>query len=140
MTSFIQPSFPARHAGVERLEAGATAVRAMRLRFDSTKGLSAMLLAAMVSALVVVADQLMDSWADGHLMVAWVSLWLVAFTALAIFAGAARKLAVTMMNALDDWSHRVARRRADARLWAIARSDPRVMADLDAAMAHSTDR
>jgi predicted DNA-binding protein (UPF0278 family) len=33
----------------------------MRGGFDSTKGLSAMLLAAMVSALVVVADQLIET-------------------------------------------------------------------------------
>ena len=79
-----------------------------------------MLLAAMVSALVVVADQLIDTWADGHLMVAWIALWLVGFAALALFAGAARKLAVTVVSALDAWSVRVAKARADERLWAIA--------------------
>jgi hypothetical protein len=96
-----------------------------------------MLLAAMVSALLVVADQLMNTWADGHLMVAWVALWLVGFAALAVFAGAARKLAVTVVRWLDAWSVRVAKARADERLWAIAKSDPRVMADLTAAMARS---
>ena len=45
------------------------------VRYDAAKGLSAMLLAAMVSALVVVADQLIDTWADGHLLAAWVALW-----------------------------------------------------------------
>jgi hypothetical protein len=96
-----------------------------------------MLLAAMVSALVVVANQLMDTWVDGHLMMAWVALWVVGFAALAVFAGSARKLAVTAMSALDAWSERVARARADERLWRIAQSDPRVMADLNAAMARS---
>ena len=139
MTSFIQPRYPAPHAGVERLESAATAVQAMRRGFDMTKGLSAMLLAAMVSAMVVVADQLMDTWADGHLMVAWVSLWLVGFATLAVFAGAARKLAVTAVGALDAWSQRVAKSRADARLWTIAKSDPRVMADLNAAFMRDAD-
>ena len=92
-----------------------------------------MLLAAMVSALVVVADQLIDTWADGHLMVAWIALWVVGFSAIAIFAGAARKLAATAVGALDAWSQRVAKNRADERLWVIAKSDPRVMADLNAA-------
>ena len=133
MTSFIQPSYPAHHLGVDRFEAAALAVRGLRRGFDSTKGLSAMLLAAMVSSLVVVADQLMDTWADGHMLVAWVALWLVGFAAVAVFAGAARKLAVTAVSALDAWSQRVARARSDARLWAIAQSDPRVMADLNAA-------
>ena len=103
--------------------------------YDSATGLSAMLLAAMVSALVVVADQLIGTWADGHLMVAWIALWVVGFATLAIFGGAARKLALTALSALDAWSERVAQDRADKRLWLIAQSDARVMADLKAAMA-----
>lgn len=110
---------------------------APRSGLDSTKGLSAMLLAAMVSALVVVADQLMDTWADGHLMVAWVALWVVGFSALAVFAGAARKLAQVAVGPLDAWSVRIAKARADKRLWAIAKSDSRVMADLTAAIARN---
>lgn len=103
--------------------------------FDSTTGLSAMLLAAMVSALVVVADQLIETWVDGHLMMAWIALWVVGFTALAVFGGAARKLAFTAIGALDAWSARIAQKRADERLWLIAQSDARVMADLTAAMS-----
>lgn len=137
MTSFIQPSFPTQHPGVVRMESAAAALGELGRGFNSTKSLSAMLLAAMVSALVVVADQLIETWADGRLMVAWIALWLVGFAALALFAGAARKLAVTVVGALDAWSVRVAKARADERLWAIARTDPRVMADLTAAMSRS---
>lgn len=71
-----------------------------RRGFNGARGLSAMLLAAMVSALLVVADQLISAWADGHLMVAWVALWLVGFSAIALFADAANKLASTVMAAL----------------------------------------
>ncbi|WP_296447090.1 hypothetical protein [Rhodoferax sp. UBA5149] len=134
MASFIHASYSAQHPGVARFESAAHAVGTMRRGFDSTKGLSAMLLAAMVSALVVVADQLIETWADGHLMVAWIAVWLIGFAALAVFAGSARKFAVTIVSSLDAWSARVAQRRADARLWAIAKTDPRVMADLSAAM------
>lgn len=137
MASFIQPSYPTQHPGVVRIESAVGAMSAMRRGFDSTKGLSAMLLAAMVSALVVVADQLIETWADGHLMVAWVALWLVGFAALAMFGGAARKLAAAAVDALDAWSARVARARADERLWAMASTDPRVMADLTAAMSRN---
>lgn len=104
---------------------------------DSAKGLSAMLLAAMVSALVVVADQLIETWADGHLMAAWVALWLVGFSAIAIFGGAARKLALAAVAALDVWSQQIAKNRAQKRLWLIAKTDARVMADLTAAMARN---
>ena len=137
MTTFIQPPFSTRHAGVERMESVAGALQG---GFNSTKSLSGMLLAAMVSALVVVADQLIDTWAEGHLMLAWITLWVVGFAAVAVFAGAARTLSVTVVRALDAWSARVALRRADARLWASALADPRVMADLTAARARSQQK
>ena len=130
MTSFIQPSFPTQHMGVARIE---SAVKSLQGDFDSTKGLTAMLLAAMVSSLVVVADQWVNTWADGHLMVAWASLWLVGFVALGLFAGAARNVAQSAVSSLNAWSRRVAQQRADERMWVIAKSDPRVMADLMAA-------
>lgn len=110
MASFIQPNHSARHLGVARLE---STVGMMRRGFDSTKGLSAMLLAALVSALVVVADQLIDTWADGHLMLAWVALWLVSFATLAVFSGAARQLAATVVHALDVGSRWFAQARVD---------------------------
>lgn len=137
MTRFIQPSFPTEHPGVVRIESAAKALGDMRRNFSSTKGLSAMLLAAMVAALVVVADQLIDTWADGHLLAAWVALWVVGFAAVAVFAGSARQLARTVVGALDAWSERIAKKRADERLWAIAQTDPRVMADLTAAITRS---
>jgi hypothetical protein len=134
MTSFVQPSFPTQHPGVVRIEAAVDKVQAMRRDFDGTRGLSVMLLAAMAAALVVVADQLIETWVDGHLLVAWVALWLVAFAALALFSTLARNLAVKVVDALNAWSERVARARADARLWQIALTDPRLMADLNAAI------
>lgn len=137
MSSLLHPSFAARHAGQTRTASAGAAIRGLRRGFDSTKGLSAMLLAAMVSALIVVAEQVLDTWTDGHLMVAWIALWLIGFAALALFAGAARNLAATVVTALDAWSQRVAQSRADARLWAIAQTDPRIMADLMAVMTRN---
>jgi hypothetical protein len=137
MTSFIQPSYSPHHQGAERLESALVAVRTMRRGFDSTKGLAFMLLAAMVSALVVVADQLIETWADGHLLAVWVALWLVGFVALAVFLAPARNLAGATIRALNGWSRRLAQIRADERLWALAKADPRVMAELDAARARS---
>lgn len=133
MANSMTSSYSAAQAGGRTNSAGNKA--GVRTRFDSTKGLSSMLLAAMVSALVVVADRLIDTWADGHLLAAWVALWAVGFAALAVFSGAARKLAASAVVALDKWSQRVAQNRADERLWAIAQADPRVMADLQMAIA-----
>ena len=134
MTSFIQPSFPLQHPGVVRVEAAVDAVRTLGKGFDSTRSLSVMLLAAMVSALVVVADQLIDTWADGHLFAAWVAFWMIGFAVMAMCAAPARRLTARALGALNAWSARTAIARADARLWKIAQADPRVMADLNAAL------
>ena len=64
----------------------------------------------------------------------WVGLWAVAFVALAVFANTARQLAARIKAGLDGWSRRLAEARADERLWAMARVDSRVMADLQQAM------
>ena len=41
------------------------------------------------------------------------------------------------MGALDAWSANMAKRRADERLWSIAQTDPRMMADLQSALTRS---
>jgi len=111
--------------------------RQMRRRFDGTRGLAALMLGAVVAALVVVADQVVDTWVDGHLMAMWVILWAVAFGAAGVFAGSARRAAAGVIAAADAWSARMARQRADARLWAAAQHDPRVMADIMAAQTRA---
>lgn len=99
-------------------------------RRGSARGLAALLLAAVVSSLVVVADQLISTWADGHLFLAWVILWAVVFAGMALFADAARRAAGSLMSQLDQWAKAQADKRADARLWAMAKQDPRLMSDL----------
>lgn len=134
MTSFVHVEHPTTHPGVERIEALLAAAAAFRRSFDGTKRLAYVLLAAMVAALVVVAEQLIDTWADGHLMAAWVLLWLVAFAAMAVLAPTAKHVSLRLLRALDTWSRRLARQRADDRLWDLAQKDPRVMADLRVAI------
>ena len=89
-----------------------------------------MLLAAAVSTLVLLAEQIGGAWTDGDLFMGWVVMWVVVFASLALLAGTARDLAGRLMAGLDGWSRSVARSRADARMWRIAQADPRVMADL----------
>lgn len=99
----------------------------------SARGLAAMLLAGMVAALVVVADRVINTWADEHLFLAWVVLWALVFAALALLAGVARELAQRLLRSLDGWSRTLAQARAEARLWDMARTDPRLMSELVAA-------
>jgi hypothetical protein len=62
-----------------------------------------------------------------------VLLWVVAFAALALLAPTTRYFSRNLVGALDAWSRRMARERADERLWELAQKDSRVMADLRAA-------
>ena len=50
----------------------------------------------MVSALLVVANQVIDTWTEGHLLAAWMVLWLVAFAALALLTAPARRAGVAL--------------------------------------------
>lgn len=108
-------------------------------RFDGSRGLATMLLAAAVAALVVLADQMIGTWADGHLFLGWVALWVVIFAGSALFAGTARRVAGSTLSALDSWSHSLAEARAEARLWDLARTDPRLKAELLQARARQAD-
>jgi hypothetical protein len=101
---------------------------------ESARGLALMLLAAVVAAMVVLADRLINTWADGHLFLAWVALWVVVFAGMALFASTARTIAQRTVRSLDGWSQTIARARADARLWNIAQSDPRLMQELQQAL------
>jgi ABC-type multidrug transport system fused ATPase/permease subunit len=99
-----------------------------------TQFVATVLLAAGVSALLVLTDRLLDGWAESHLVVAWLALWAVAVLAIVLLRGLTRVLAQNLMTHLDAWSAQLARRRADQRLWDMAQKDPRLMRDLEVAM------
>ncbi|MDP3701742.1 MAG: hypothetical protein Q8R72_12635 [Hylemonella sp.] len=131
--SFVHLEYSTSHPGVERMERVMHSASVLRHSLDAPRGLAGVLLAAMVATLVVVADRMMETWADGHLLAAWMLMWVIGFAALALLAPTARTLAGRLMAGLDGWSQDVARHRADERLWDLARNDSRVMADIQAA-------
>lgn len=105
----------------------------------SAKTLATLMLAAGVAATVVIADQLIDNWAESHVVAAWLALWAVAALAIGLLRGVTRLLAQKTMSALDAWSAEVARRRADQRLWSMAQSDTRLMRDVQVAIDRAAD-
>lgn len=134
MSSFVHVDQPLSHPGVVRAEQVIGYVQEQSRQFQGTRGLSAVLLAAIVAALVAVADKFVTHWTDGSLLVAWMVMWLVAFVGLALFAGVARGAAARGLQAWQGASRNLAAARADAQLMEAARRDPRVMSDLTAAM------
>lgn len=135
MTSFVHLDYSNQHAGVARVESAIASAQQIKRNFSGTRSLATLLLSAIAAAVMVAAHQVMNSMADGHLLVLWIGMWAAAFAALAAFAGTAKVLAASLKTSLDSWSRRVAVRRADERLWAMAQTDSRVMSDLQAAMA-----
>jgi len=97
------------------------------------------LLAAVAAAFIVVADQMIDTWAEGHLLAAWVALWAVVFAAVGLFAGVSKSVAIQLKTGLDRWAAHAAQRRSDERLWAIAQTDARLMSELQIAMSRSDE-
>ncbi|RZL05944.1 MAG: hypothetical protein EOP40_18770 [Rubrivivax sp.] len=131
-------SFASTHSSPLGLSAAAGSARhAASARFAGTRGLSGLLLAAVVAGMVVLADQLISTWADEHLFLAWVLLWVVVFAGLALFAGAARTLARRAGVYLDSWSQSMAEARAEMRMWEMARNDPRLMSELTLARSRA---
>lgn len=71
-------------------------------RSHSDRVLSALLLAAAVAALAVTVNQLMDTWAEDHLLTAWVALWAVVFAGSLLLAGTASRMAHSIVARLEQ--------------------------------------
>jgi hypothetical protein len=144
MTHFVQPSFPTHHEGIERVGVAIDTATTAYRKFDGARGLATFLLAAVVSGLLFAANQLIDTWADGHLLAAWIALWAIAFAALALAAGPIRR-AVVSVKEFDGsamyaaWSARRKMRIHDEKMWDYARQDARLMADIMRAIDDTPD-
>lgn len=103
--------------------------RALRSRLDGVRGLSTLLMAAAVAALVVLAERLMGGWAEQHQFLAWVALWLLILVGSAAVSAPAQGLARRVRHAAQTSVAAIAEARAEVRLWDAARADHRVMAD-----------
>jgi hypothetical protein len=102
---------------------------------DGSRTLAGMLLAASMAALLVVADQVIDTWTDGHLLAGWVALWTIAFAALAFLASPLRQFAALGANAVHQHLARMRAEQLETRMWEAAKHDPRVLEEIRAAMA-----
>jgi hypothetical protein len=140
MTSYAHVTHLTEHPGVVRAERAAQALKDAVERFDATRSGATLLLAAIVASFVVVANQVVETWTEGHLLAAWIVLWMVAFAAAALMARPAKRLAMATGAGLRRWS--AARRQAaqDRELWQLALADSRVMADISRVMNADASR
>ena len=140
MTSFAHIEYSTEHAGVARVENAVAALKGAAVRPDSARGAASLVLAAVVSALLVVANQMIDTWSDGHLLAAWMVLWLVAFSALALLTNPARRAGVVLRDVAKGWAESRRLAAEDRRTWDVAMQDPRVMSELQHAQGIATVR
>lgn len=140
MTSFVHPDYALEHPGVVRAEQVVQAIQRATHGFSGTRAIASVLLAAVVAALVVTVNQVIDSWTDGHLMAAWIALWAVAFAASALLAGPIRQAVHSFRDGLTAWNVRRRESAADDQLWKLALSDARVMAEISRAMSSDAQR
>ena len=140
MTQFVHVDYPTEHPGVERIQRAAVALRDIASGFDGARSAATLLLAAIVAALLVVANQVVDTWTEGHLLAAWIVLWTVAFAGLALLAAPARRLALGVRARLKAAAAARRQAREDRQFWEVALTDARVMADLSRTMAADAAR
>ena len=139
MTSFVHVDQPAQHDGLNRATAAfdhiwSSGQGATRL------GLAFRLLVAAGVVLLAVSTQLTTHEFDAGWMAAWISLCAIAFGVIALSANKIAPTAGRIASAWRDMAQRRSSAAADERFLAHASYDPRVMADLQAAIArHQAD-
>ena len=133
--SFVHTDMATEHTGVLRVEAAAENLKST----FTGKGVGqSLVLAAIVAAVVVVANRLVDSVAGGsHWIAGWALLWAVAFVAIALLAAPARNLSSSLRALSTTWSQEHRRAAEDEKTWEAALRDSRIMADLNRAMSDS---
>lgn len=133
-TSFAPSHFPSRHSTAERASHALDGAKRAVRGFDSTRATATLLLAAIVSALLVAANEVVDTWTEGHLLAAWIVMWTIAFAALALLAAPARGAAAALRASYRASKARRLQRRQDEQFWQAALQDSRIMADISRAM------
>lgn len=118
----------------------APAGRRLKKSAQSSRALAGLLSAAVLAALLVVADQLIDSWSEGHLLLAWVMLWSALFAGLALIARPLRIASVATALAIQNGLAARAKARHAQADWEFALQDPRMRQELRAAHARSAER
>lgn len=133
MTLFVTPDFPRKHGGLTRMLDGLSTLQSFATRIRSAKGLASGLVAGGVAAAIVVADQIVTAWADGHLLLAWIAMWAIVFALLALFSDTIRTWPSRLNADIDARLLAYNEAAEQARTWAAAKADPRLMADLQLA-------
>ena len=108
MTHIVSADFPQSHGGWDRMSDGMSLVAQLWRELRGSKGLQAALVTGGLAAVIVVANQIVDAWADGHLLLAWIAMWAIVFALLALFSDVIRtwpaRLRAAIVRRWKAWS------------------------------------
>ena len=134
MTSFVHTDYPTRHPGVVRAERVVASVKNMAARIDGARSTVVLGIVVVLTALLVIANEVVTTWSDGHLLAAWIILWTVALAALPLLAAPARRAMAGLRSRYRAWSDARKQAASDAQMWDLALRDARIMAEISRAM------
>jgi hypothetical protein len=126
MTTFVNLSYTINHHGVVRFERAYTSAKAViqRLQHESTYA-AALLMFGALSLIASIYD-IVDASQEGQELGAWVILWTAVFVGLVGFVKYCKRQLVAWIKA-----------EREAREWAAAMTDYRVLADIRCAQDRS---
>ncbi len=136
MSKFVHLDLPTRHAGVERVENAVAYLKSQRPRLSGARVQASVLVAAIVAALLVAANQFIETVTDGHLFAAWIGLWAVGFAAMALLAAPASRLVANLHQRMAQRRQERLAAEQDRKYWQAALDDARLMSDIRAAMGN----
>ncbi len=128
-------TFSTTHEGLERVLEG---TRTLSQAVGPTRSLRAVplvVLTGIVAAVVVLASRLFGDQIPDGFTPEWLALWALGAFAAVLFARVSAKIGHRLIHATQGWAGQIRRSQEEAALMAVARQDPRVLADLRAAQS-----
>lgn len=132
MTTFTPPAFAGHLIAANLAVEPHAPVHATRK--PVARGASALMLAIGAALVLLAATAFFDTWSDHHLLIVWSLIWAFAFVGLAMLVAPLRRSTIILLNASRALRVRQQAAAADRKFWAVAESDPRIMADLRSVM------
>lgn len=130
-------TYSTHHEGIERVMSGLDVVRHSLRAISVTRFLPAALLTGAVTAILVGASHLLADLFDEGAITEWLLMWGIALLAVWLLAGQVRAASAALLRMGGRIADRWRRDAMDAQAAELARHDPRVAADLQAARLHA---
>lgn len=128
--------FPTSHDGLDRFIDGASAAKSIFSDIFSAQRLPTYVLGVTIMAVVTMTERALDAAETGFAL-EWAVLTVVALVSFGLLARVVIRGTRATQSWFADYANHARQTRADVKLWATARRDPRVMNDILAAQGRA---